>query len=177
MRALALVVAVFFATLGATAACSNAPSDARIGVDAPDRTQFPPVSDVLANKCGSLDCHGSAYRNFKIYSCEGLRADAMASPGCPSMLGPTATATSDQEYDLTYRSLVGLEPALMSAVVSGHGQHPELLTFVRKARGEESHKGGAPIAPGDDSDHCVTSWLAGQTDMDACTRVVAPPKP
>ena len=73
------------------------------------------------------------------------------------------------EHLATYRSLVGLEPTVMSAVVDGHGAHPELLTFVRKARGLEAHKGGSLITPGDDQDVCITSWLAGQTDLNACS--------
>jgi hypothetical protein len=177
IRAGHVVVAFALCVIATAIACSNAPSDARIGVAAPDRAQFPPVAELLARRCGELDCHGSAQRNFKIYACEGLRLDPMASPGCPSMLGPTATATSDAEIDATYRSLVGLEPAVMSVVVHDHGAHPELLTFVRKARGEESHKGGALVAAGDDQDRCITSWLASQTDTDACTRAVTPATP
>ncbi len=165
----ASVVAIAFV------ACSSAPADSRIGVVAPDRAQFPPVGDLLTHRCGELDCHGNSQRNFKIYGCEGLRLDPAASPGCPSMLGPTATPTSDAEYDATYRSLVGLEPAVMSTVIHDKGKNPELLTFVRKARGDESHKGGALVVPGDDQDKCMTSWLAGQTDTDACARAVAPP--
>lgn len=56
----------------------------------------------------------------------------------------------------------------MSEVYDGHGAHPELLTFVRKARGLEAHKGGTLITPGDDQDVCITSWLAGNTNMTAC---------
>ena len=57
----------------------------------------------------------------------------------------------------------------MSTVVSGQGEHPELLTFVRKARGLEAHKGGVLITPGDPQDVCITSWLAGATNPTACT--------
>ncbi len=176
MRTSALVYSlVASAVVVAFAACSNAPANSRIGVLAPDRAQFPPVGDLLVHRCGELDCHGNSQRNFKIYGCEGLRLDPAATPGCPSMLGPLATATSVAEYDATYRSLVGLEPTVMSAVIHDHGKDPELLTFVRKARGDESHKGGALITPGDDQDNCITSWLAGQTDTGACTRAIAPP--
>jgi hypothetical protein len=77
------------------------------------------------------------------------------------------------EYDESYRSLVGLEPAVMSAVVSGKGAHPEFLTFVRKARGDESHKGGKLWSAGDDQDRCVATWLAGAVDMNACTNGLA----
>ena len=58
----------------------------------------------------------------------------------------------------------------MSQVVDDHhGEHPELLTFVRKARGTEAHKGGTLITPGDDQDVCITSWLAGH-DRSDCVR-------
>jgi hypothetical protein len=43
---------------------------------------------------------------------------------------------------------------------------------VRKARGTESHKGGPIWSTGDDSDTCLTSWLAGLTDASACERAV-----
>ena len=63
----------------------------------------------------------------------------------------------------------------MSEVVASHGAHPELLTFVRKARGLEAHKGGALITPGDDQDVCITSWLSGQTDTTACANAFGYP--
>jgi hypothetical protein len=63
----------------------------------------------------------------------------------------------------------------MSAVVAGHGENPDLLTFVRKARGLEPHKGGKLITLGDDQDQCITSWLAGSTDTIACTNALAYP--
>jgi hypothetical protein len=170
-----VTVMVLLAIIGATYACSSVPSDSRIGVATPDRTQFPPVGDFLTHRCGELDCHGNAQRNFKVYGCEGLRLDSKDTPGCPSMLGPMATATTDAEYDATFRSFVGLEPAVVSNVVKNGGKNPELLTLVRKMRGEESHKGGTLVTPGDDQDVCVTSWIAGQVDADACKRAIAPP--
>jgi len=45
--------------------------------------------------------------------------------------------------------------------------------MVRKARGTESHKGGQIWTQGDDSDTCLTSWLAGSTDEGACIRGMA----
>jgi hypothetical protein len=90
-------------------------------------------------------------------------------PGC--ILLPTTPA----EHTATYRSLVGLEPETMSEVVEGHGTQPELLTFVRKARGTETHKGGQLITPGDVQDTCIVSWLAGETDVSACIQALAYP--
>ena len=155
--------------LGASFACAGAPSDSRIGIVAPDLASFPPVGDLLDHRCGSLDCHGNKQRNLQIYGCEGLRLDpddAGIVPGCKRFGG---SDTTQAEYLATYRSLVALEPTVMSAVVASKGAQPELLTFVRKARGAENHKGGQLFNPGDAQDNCVASWLAGQTDAKTCT--------
>ena len=152
-------------------ACGAPPADARIGVATPDPLQFPPVSLLLDRRCGSLDCHGARTRNLQIYGCEGLRLGD-ASPGCRASSGVDTTA---EEHDATFRSLVALEPAVMSLVVQTHGANPELLTFVRKARGTEAHKGGMLITPGDDQDVCITSWLSGATNPDACAAALAAP--
>jgi hypothetical protein len=63
----------------------------------------------------------------------------------------------------------------MSSVVAAGGANPERLTFVRKARGTESHKGGAVVVPGDARDVCITSWLRGAADADACTAALSLP--
>lgn len=179
MRTLRSLLA-FVAFVTPIVACSTAPTNARLGIDAPDRAQFDPVGGLLDHRCGSLDCHGNMDRNLVIWGCEGLRLEpsgvgfgpdaGVLVPGCRNSGGTNTTAA---ELDATYRSLVGLEPAVMSTVVSGGGAHPELLTFIRKARGWESHKGGVIWMPGDSSDDCVTSWLAGKTDTNACTQAVA----
>jgi hypothetical protein len=57
----------------------------------------------------------------------------------------------------------------MTQVVQQGGAHPERLTIVRKGRGQEAHKAGAVIREGDDRDVCLTSWLAGSTDVSRCT--------
>jgi hypothetical protein len=160
---LALMVAAW------AAACASVPSDARIGIDAPSGSEeeFGPVGDFLDHRCGSLDCHGQVGRNFRVWGCEGMRLDPGDVPQCSRALG--GLPTSPDEHQATYRSLVGLEPAVMSAVVDNHAQDPELLTFIRKARGEESHKGGTLITPGDPQDICITSWLQGNTDSTTCT--------
>lgn len=164
--------AALFLCLGSVAAagaCLASP-DARIGIQGPDRAQFDSVERLLEHRCGSLDCHGQTGRNLRVWGCEGMRLDANDTPQCRRTGGKDTTAA---EIDATYRSLVGLEPAVMTAVVQGKGAHPEWLTFVRKARGDESHKGGALWVPGDAQDRCVTSWLAGATDTSACDVGVA----
>lgn len=152
-------------------ACSAFPDAAQISIVTPDRATFPPVSLLLDHRCGSLDCHGARTRNLEIYGCEGLRLGD-AGPGCRNASGTDTTA---DEHDATFRSLVALEPAIMSAVVQGRGQNPELLTFLRKARGTEAHMGGTLFTPGDDQDRCVTAWLASTPDPDACARALAAP--
>jgi hypothetical protein len=153
--------------------CSVPSSDATIVIEAPSEsaTEWYPVANYLGHRCGSLVCHGDAQRNFVIYSCDGLRLDATDVPGCPPGFGTVATASD--EYNATYRSLVGLEPVVMSQVVASGGADPDLLTFIRKARGQEAHKGGALIVPGDDQDQCLTSWLSGDTNAAACTQAIA----
>jgi|HubBroStandDraft_6_1064221.scaffolds.fasta_scaffold729458_2 hypothetical protein len=162
---------------GLVSSCSTVPADARIGIDAPSGSEEEfglPVGDYLEHRCGSLDCHGQMSRNLRIWGCEGMRLDPQSLSGCsPEPLG--GGFTTPAEHLATYRSLVGLEPVVMSEVVDGHGAHPELLTFVRKARGLEAHKGGALITPGDDQDVCITSWLAGHTDLGACSNAIVYP--
>jgi hypothetical protein len=55
----------------------------------------------------------------------------------------------------------------------GSAADPDQLTMVRKARGIESHKGGQIWSQGDDSDSCLTSWLAGAANATACARGMA----
>lgn len=146
----------------ALAACSAPPSDSRyVPQSLPDQTSFPDVAELLVLRCGSLDCHGKAARNLRLYGSAGLRLSPTDRP-----VGPCRDTAAEDAQD--YESVVGLEPEVMSAVVSGGGAHPEELTLVRKARGSEAHKGGQIWSQGDDSDRCVTSWLAGKADAVAC---------
>lgn len=153
-------------------ACGGPALDSRIGILAPPRDQFPPVAAMMDHRCGSLDCHGQSTRNLVIWGCEGLRLDPNDSGLHPNCRKTGGTDTTSAELDATYQSLVGLEPAVMSAVVAGKGVHPELLTFVRKARGDEAHKGGKLWSPGDQADQCVVTWLAGATDNTACANAL-----
>ena len=151
------------------AACSAAPADERTGIIAPDGSEpvFGPVADYLAQRCGTGDCHGNENRPFRVWSCKGLRLLSTDVVECTRSRG--GRKTSPAEHAATYRSLVTLEPAVMTEVVAGRGAEPELLTFYRKARGIESHKGGQLVVAGDPQDVCITSWLAGATNTSACT--------
>ena len=161
------------ALLGATGlaialACSSPASDLRSVETTPDAVSFPPVAAMLVQACGTLDCHGAVGRNLRIYGDTGLRLSAT---DVPSVLIPTTADEIAQDYD----SVVGLEPEVMTQVVASAGANPERLTFVRKARGSEAHKGGAVVAPGDPRDVCITSWLAGHADASACTAALSLP--
>jgi len=154
-------------TFVALAGCSTPPSDGRYVQQAlPDRTSFPPVAQLLVVRCGSLDCHGTPVRNLRIYGSAGLRWSPGDRPLVP-------LCDTQDEVDQDYESVVGLEPETMSAVVAAGGANPEQLTMVRKARGTEAHKGGQVWAQGDDSDTCLTSWLAASADANACARAMA----
>jgi hypothetical protein len=132
----------------------------------PDPATFPPVAQLLAIRCGSLECHGTVARNLRLYGSAGLRYAPSDRPLVP-------TCDTQDEVDQDYEAVVDLEPEAMSAVVAAGGAHPEQLTMVRKARGVEYHKGGAIWAQGDDSDTCLTSWLARSADPGACARGAA----
>jgi hypothetical protein len=149
----------------ALAACSLPAADERFVGQVPDRAPFPEVGQVLVRHCGTLDCHGMQGRNLRLYGNEGLRWAAGDRPLTP----PCTTA---DEFDQDYTSVVALEPEVMSAVVAEMGADPTRLTLLRKARGAESHKGGAPFSAGDDGDVCLTSWLANATARDACLRAL-----
>ncbi len=152
-------------------ACSVPASDGRYTPQAlPDPATFPPVAALLDVRCGSLDCHGTVARNLRLYGSAGLRLSPSDRP-----LQPPCDTAGEVAQD--YASVVGLEPETMSAVVVSGGQDPARLTLVRKARGAEAHKGGTIWSAGDDSDTCLTSWLAGSSAdasfAPSCERAVA----
>jgi hypothetical protein len=158
------------------AGCSGVEQE-QIGIEAPSSSEqeFGPVGDYLDHRCGSLDCHGQVGRNLRIWGCEGMRLDPTAISSCNRLI-PGAGPTTPAEHQATYRSLVGLEPNVMSAVVAGHGKDPELLTFMRKATGLESHAGGQLVDVGDSQYVCLVSWLGGDTNSAACANAIENPK-
>jgi hypothetical protein len=156
------------AFVAVTLACSQPAPDARFVATTPDAASFPAVSAMLIQACGTLDCHGTVARNLRLYGDTGLRYSAT---DVPSALVPTTNDEIAQDYD----SIVGLEPETMSQVVASGGASPERLTFYRKARGLEAHKGGAVVGQGDARDVCITTWLQGHADGDACTAALSLP--
>jgi hypothetical protein len=166
MRARTLVARVWLVSLAPLAGCSIPPSNAQFTPDLPDQASFPPVAQLLVVRCGSLDCHGTPARNMRLYGSAGLRWSAADRP-----LVPLCDTTDEVAQD--FESVVDLEPEAMSAVVAAGGANPQQLTMVRKARGTESHKGGQIWTQGDDSDTCLTSWLASNVNESACFNAMA----
>jgi len=95
--------------------------------------------------------------------------------------------TTAAEIQANYLSASGLEPELTSEVVAAlsHADldggldggvvqsEVERLTLVRKARGTESHKGGAVFAIGSLEDRCLVSWFTGTIEQLSCTNFFA----
>ncbi len=151
----------------ALTACSAPDPNATTTLVAPDRASFDSVQAFLDHRCGTLDCHGTRYRNLRIWGHDGMRLAFGDVPG--------AAPTTEAEVDATYVAVVALEPEIMAAVVADQGANPERLTLVRKARGTEKHAGGAIVVPGDVRDVCITSWLASATDETACAAALVYP--
>lgn len=160
----------FAATLGALAlsafalgACVDpnaeaptaCPSEAVFTGRSPDGgAPSPAVSDYMARRCGTLDCHGRAERPLRLYGQYGLRT-----PAENNVSGGKATTLA--ELKANYASACGLEPEKTAAAVKDLGQSAELLLIVQKARGVEGHKGGAVVRAGGPGDRCIVGWLRG----------------
>lgn len=163
---------MFVAMLAAPAlgfACSSPDTTGRVdpaGPAGPNFADFKAVAPMLMRRCGSIDCHGSTYRNFRLYGYGGTRFDAGRPDDPPSL--------SEDEVKADYDAVVGLEPELMRDVVNAGGAGYERLTLVRKGRNDEAHKGGQRIKhidpPGepDPAELCLLSWLSNTTNIAAC---------
>ncbi len=163
---LASLAAVLGGALAAASGCSSQSPGSRVSQPLlPDTATFPYVGELLVVRCGTLDCHGSLYRNLRVFGDEGLRYAATDSPCVPQR----TTAT---EFRQDYDSIVGLQPEVMNQVMADHGVDPERLDFLAKPLGLQAHKGLVLIHAGDDSYRCITSWLASHTDEAACLRAL-----
>jgi hypothetical protein len=151
-----------------TVACSSPDDSARVNANVGDRATFPPVAAALTHRCGSIDCHGSTFRNFRVYGYGALRLAPSAAPDLPD------AGTSD-ESNATYDAFISLEPEKTRTVLLAHGAGLDDLTVIRKGRNDEDHKGGRLVVRGDDADVCITGWLSGTPNADACARVLTQP--
>lgn len=137
----------------------------------PPRLEFESMADALQPSCGTLDCHGQASRNLRLFGERGLRLEnTLREKG-------TESSTSTEEYDATYLSLVGLEPELLHVVIRDRGERPERLSLIRKARNTEVHKGGALMKRGDNLDRCMLTWITGRIRADICAQVTLTQRP
>jgi len=134
-------------------------SEAGLGLD------FLPVATMLVDRCGSVDCHGSKYRNFRLYGYTSERLLLGDGPESPNFFRP-------EEVVEDYNSMVALEPTIYLQVIREGGANPDRLTLVRKARNLESHKGNKPIVEGDPADLCLQSWLQSRVNPDVCRAAV-----
>lgn len=159
----------FLVSAFALAACGLPQNAGLSDLHTPDRTTFPLVADALQPSCGTLDCHGQRGRNLRLYGGRGLRLDPHGNAA--------DEATTDAEYQASFRSLIGLEPEALDRVVSSGGGDPERLSLIRKARGTERHKGGVQMLPGDPLDRCLISWLSSLLNRESCVRVASAPRP
>ena len=157
MRAF-LAIAFALSTLALVAAsCASTPDPNRpTFIFTPDFTEFKNggVNDLLARRCGTLDCHGQVGRPLRIYSQTGLRilSDASNVPG--------GKALTDDEITANFQSVVGLEPEHMSQVVADPtGNQPQYLLLIGKPRNLIVHKGGQVITAGDSADACLVTWV------------------
>ncbi len=167
MKRARFAVGLFAAAAVTLSACASAPDDgARVNpiASGPRPEDFRPVARALMQTCGSIDCHGSQYRNMRLYGYGGARLAAGAVPD------DSATITTD-EVTKDFEAVVSVEPEIFAKVIAEKGASPERLTFYRKARGLEAHRAGRRLNDGDE-DECVLSWLRGAIDSTACTKVL-----
>lgn len=158
------------------AGCSVGTGDA-VSMDCPSRVAFDPVSPVLEERCGTLDCHGQLSRPLRIYGTYGMRLGAEPGAFDPgTAVFPDAYPTTDAERDATRRSLCALEPEVMAAVHAGELE-PDELTVLRKANGGENHKGGVLFHDGDGAERCLIGWIEGAVDAQRCASALDSAQP
>lgn len=127
---------------------------------APSPANFDSVARTLDAHCGTMDCHGSPARNFRMYGYSGRRLDRLDVPG--------GAPTTPKESGADYCSAIALEPEILAQVTAEGGARPERLTLVRKARGSESHVGNVVFPEGSEGDLCILDWLRGAAQPAHC---------
>ncbi len=157
----ALLAAALSSCVGAGGtACDgpcSCPSEATFSNLAPDGGTAPPgasVSEYMARRCGTLDCHGSVARPMRLYGGYGLR-----DPAGTDVSG--GKATTPAEMALNYAAVCTIEPEATEAVVEDDGQSADQLLVVEKALGVEAHKGGQIFTQGSPGYNCLAGWLKG----------------
>lgn len=153
--------------------------------------EFAVVSSLLEKRCGTLDCHGSLYRPFKIYGKDGLRNFLPEEYNDPVLAQQNMTfsgglPTTVEELELNRRSICGLEPEKMGqAMAVPAGIEVTDLLLLQKPLGDIDctgredegcvrHKGGQVfIGKGADDTACVSGWIVPPFENGACTAAIA----
>jgi len=167
------VVALGLGALGAMTS-SGCLSEAELGdgqVTCPPAGDFRVVSAMLERRCGTADCHGAPQRPLRLYGQFGIRRpEPEGSPNVPEFdeyYPGGQVATTDAEVADNYLSTCAIEPEKMALVLQGE-EEVDSLTLVRKPRLEEKHKGGRVWDGATTGDKCLTSWITGTLDKEAC---------
>lgn len=162
-------IAVFLLGCAALAACADSPSgstaDPTMAITSPtgvpngaDPTLFRTVEPVFERRCGSLDCHGTLARGLRIYSTNGLRVPNEAG------VTPGSGATTADEFNANYASIIGLEPEKMNTFLATSPRTADdayKLVILSKPLELEKHKGGPALTKGEPAEQCITTWLIG----------------
>ena len=83
----------------------------------------------------------------------------LRSPAESNVSGGVATTLA--ELQANYAAVCTQEPEKTAATVEDLGQSAEQLIVVRKARGDEAHKGGKVVKQNSAGDQCIAGWLRG----------------
>ncbi len=135
----------------------------------PDRNAFiqQGVSNFMEKRCGSLDCHGHIGRPLRIYSDWGLRY--RSENDGKRVAGPT----TEEEQIENYRSVIALEPDLLSDSVLTGGAYVDFQLIKKPldiSGGGINHKGGPVIRVGDGDPgwRCLHGWIRGEPSKQKC---------
>lgn len=152
------------------ASCSGPSGSDTVSFMFPDSMQFTSlVSPALEIRCGTLDCHGSAYRNLRFYGKYGSRLSSKDATGLQD--------TTPDELQRNYDSLVSLEPENLASIFAKHGQGFDKWMVVLKGTNAVFHKGAQRMTKGDATYNCLLSWVTGAADMNACATAAMPMAP
>ncbi len=167
------MVALSLAVLGASVAtgCKQEGLSEGLSVTCPSRVVYVKhVSELMERRCGTLDCHGTDFAPMRMLGRDGLRH---AAEGNYTGEGES----TDAEKSANYFSVCAVEPERVARVVDDPGGNAvNTLLLVRKARGQEGHKGGKVFDPWDEADRCVVGWLRGDAEASiekACQAALA----
>ncbi|HSN97899.1 MAG TPA: hypothetical protein VLS89_06360 [Candidatus Nanopelagicales bacterium] len=193
-----VLIGVALAGLAVPVACGVELKEESVTCPPVDVESFRLASAVLEARCGTLDCHGNSFRALRIYGRNGLRKPVILDEdgGVPADSGITADQypdyysgstvdTTDAELFENALAICGLEPEKLQAFRREAARESlpaaELareLTFFRKARLQERHKGGRLWNQSDPEDKCLLEWMTATEDTlvvgDDCRTALRP---